>query len=149
MTKKIFDILSSVDFWKIVFPLLIAIFVWNLDSINRLKWEQYQRKENNYKELIKAVRGFYISTSDVELKQKFIEQINLSWLYAPDEVIMKAYKFLETVHTGQISTDKEKEKALGDFVLSIRKDLLSRKTTDETELLKSDFKHLISTELIK
>ena len=149
MLKTILDILSSVDFWKIVFPLLIAILVWYLNASNKLEWEQYQRKENNYTELIKSIRGFYASTSDSDLKQKFIEQINLSWLYAPDEVIKKGYKFLETVQTGQRSSDQEKENALGDFILTIRKDLFCRKITKDTKLVKSDFKHLMTAELKK
>ena len=72
----------------------------------------------------------------------FLDQLNICWLYCPDEVIKKAYTFLETVNTNQKQNDLVKENAAGDFVLSIRRDLLSRKLVKKTKLLATDFKHL-------
>jgi hypothetical protein len=45
------------------------------------------------------------------------------------------------VHTGQVSSDEVKEKAMGDFVAAIRKDLLSRKLVRKTIFEGKDFRH--------
>ncbi|WP_036383427.1 hypothetical protein [Muricauda sp. MAR_2010_75] len=147
--SKFSKIFGSVDFWKIVIPALSAIFVWWLNSSSRIEWERYQKKEENYRELIKAIEGFYeISEYKIERRQKFIEQISLSWLYASDEVIINAYQFLETQKVGkeqQYSQQRRKE-AMGKLILSIRQDLLSMKSTDNTKLKKSDFQFLFVTQ---
>ena len=66
-------------------------------------------------------------------------------MYCPDEVIYKAYRFIDSVHTGQKSTDEEKEKALGELILAIRKDLISNKVLSKTALKPGDFRVLTST----
>ena len=104
--------------------------------------DQYQRKEANYKELIRSLRGFYAGAANAEeLKLEFLSQLNISWLYCPAAVIRKGCVFLDTVHTKQVHTDAEKELALGAFVAAIREDLLSRKLVRKSGLLAQDFKH--------
>jgi hypothetical protein len=135
-------IIASVEFWKILAPALIAIFAWSLNQSAKLEWEQYTRKEQSYKNLLESSRGFYSSTGDTQLRQKFLNELNQCWLYAPDEVIIKGYQFLETVHRGSGKTEQEQQNAMGEFVVAIRKDLLSREIVEETNLTPKDFKHL-------
>ena len=115
---------------------------WPLNERSKLQWEQYKRKEESYIELLKSIPGFSFSSPDANLRRNFLDELNKCWLYAPDQVIKKGYKFLETVHKGAESTDEEKKQALGDFVVTIRKDLLSRKVLSETQLTSKDFKPL-------
>ena len=137
------EILSSVDFWKFAVPLLGAIIAWFTNEWRKRIADQYQRKEANYKELFKSLRGFYVGAANAEaLKADFLNQLNAAWLYCPDEVIKKGYAFLDTVHAKAAHTDDEKEAAMGAFVMTIRKDLLSRKLVRTTSLKASDFKHL-------
>ena len=139
----ILDVLSSVDFWKFALPLLGAVIAWFTNEWRKRISEQYQRKEANYKELLRSLRGFYVGASDAdELKREFLNQLNIAWLYCPDDVIKKGYAFLDTVHTQKVSPDAEKEVALGAFVTAIRCDLLSRKLVRETKLSPADFRHL-------
>ena len=67
--------------------------------------------------------------------------------FLADAVIQKAYTFLRVVQPDQKQADAEKEKAMGEFVLAIRKDLLSRKPVRGTALQPEDFKHFRATEL--
>jgi len=140
--EELIKILSSVDFWKFVVPLMGAVFAWFLNEWRKRIWEQYQRKEDQYKVLIKCLQGFYVGTENPLMKAEFLQQLNICWLYCPDEVIKKAYAFLDTVHTNQTTTDEIKEKSVGEFVLAIRQDLLSRKLLKKTDLKQSDFRHL-------
>ena len=140
--------MNDIDFWKIVVPLLGAVLAWYVNERSKRAWQEYEKKEKNYQELIKALKGFYASWPDSErktLKNQFIDQMNLCWLYSPDEVIQAGYKFLATVHTDQKRTDAEKEAALGTFILEIRRDLLKRRISKRTTLSPSDFRLLTST----
>jgi Pyruvate/2-oxoacid:ferredoxin oxidoreductase delta subunit len=125
---------------------LVAGFVtWFLNERSKRSEEQYRRKEERYVELVKALRGFYVDSFDKEMRESFLHQLNLCWLYCPDDVIQKAYKFLSMVHTDQKQPDTEKEKAVGEFILAIRKDLLNRKPIRSTALKPEDFRHLKTT----
>ena len=137
------EIICSVEFWKFAAPLFGAVVAWFVNEWRKRVWEQYQRKEDSYKKLVRCLNGFYVGASNAaELKAEFLSQLNRCWLYCPDGVIKKGYAFLDTVHTDQLSPDEVKEKAMGDFVAAIRKDLLSRKLVRKTALEGKDFRHL-------
>ena len=137
------ELVCSVEFWKFAAPLFGAVIAWIVNEWRKRIWEQYKRKEEGYKELVHCLKGFYIGAENAnELKTEFLSQLNRCWLYCPDEVIKKGYTFLDTVHPNKQSSDEVKEKAMGDFVAAIRKDLLSRKLVRKTSLSSDDFKHL-------
>jgi hypothetical protein len=138
----------SADSLKFLLSLLAAVgaaIAWFVDRRQRRAWEEYQRKEERYRELLLSLPGFYIGSPNRELKQAFLNQVNLCWLYCSDEVIRKAYAFLSTVHTDGSNTDREREKSLGELILAIRTDLLSRPVVKRTQLRPEDFKLLSST----
>jgi len=143
--QALIDILQSADFWKIAFPALAAIVVWFLNERSKLAWEQFKRKEEHYKELLRCLKGFYVSTQDKELKSQFLHQVNLLWLYAPDHVIQAAYEFLEKVKTGVSFPEHERELTCGALVEAVRKDLLARSIVKRSSLNAKDFRHFIST----
>jgi len=137
------ELVCSVEFWKFAAPLFGAVIAWFVNEWRKRVWEQYQRKEESYKELVNCLKGFYVGAENAnELKAEFLSQLNRCWLYCPDEVIKKGYSFLDTVHTNKESSDEVKEKAMGDFVAAIRKDLLSRSLVRKTSLSSDDFRHL-------
>lgn len=141
--KTIVEIISSPDFWKFALPLFGAVIAWFTNEWRKRVADQYQRKESNYKELLRALHGFYVTAENAQsLRAEFLNQLNISWLYCPDVVIKTGYAFLDTVHAKQTHTDEKKELAMGAFVAAIRQDLLSRKLVRKSSLSASDFKHL-------
>ena len=54
----------SAETWRVVVPALIAVGAsvgaWIFNERSKLKWEQYKRKEENYKELLRCLKGFYV-----------------------------------------------------------------------------------------
>lgn len=133
------------DFLKFFLPLAGAAVAWFINERRKRSAEEYERKERRYSALVGSLQGFYVTASPDrarELKAQFLRELNNCWLYCPDEVIRKAYAFLATVHTDANSTDEAKERAVGDLVLSIRQDLLSRSSVRSTQLTARDFKHL-------
>lgn len=137
---------DSLDFLKFFLPLAGAAVAWFWNERRKRIAEEYERKEAKYAALIDSLQGFYVDAANTDtgrkLKAKFLTELNKSWLYCSDKVIKDAYAFLETVHTGAESTAAEKEEAVGQLVLSIREDLVSRKRVRTTNLSVKDFKHL-------
>lgn len=133
----------STEILKITIPVIIVITGWYFTEQSKIRWEQYQSKKESYQELIKNISGFSRYQLNANKRQKFIDQINICWLYAPDEVIKKGYDFIRTVGDGSEKiTNSEREQALSEFILTIRQDMLSRKIVKYTELDSDDFQYL-------
>jgi hypothetical protein len=56
-----YALLNDVDFWKFTIPVIGAVAAWYLNERRKRAWEEYEKKERNYQELIKALKGFYPS----------------------------------------------------------------------------------------
>ena len=56
--------------------------------------------------------------------------------------IEKGYAFLDSVHKGRSKAQEQQKQALGEFVVEIRKDLLSREIVKDSKFTYKDFKHL-------
>lgn len=131
------------EWLKIFIPLAVAIIVWSLNECAKLKWEKHKRKEDRYKGFLESVSGFYVSSHDSHdagQKEKFIKELRLAWLYCPDEVIRAGNAFLDAVTTGAGTSDDDKEQALADFELALRRDLYGK-----TKLTIRDFRSFRST----
>jgi hypothetical protein len=100
-------ILTSVEFWKFAIPLLGAVIAWFTNEWRKRIVDQYQRKEANYKDLVRSLRGFYVGSENAEgRKPEFLSQLNISWLYCPDEVI-KGTNFWLCMRRGFIPTKRK------------------------------------------
>ena len=141
------QVVSNVEFLKVALPAAAAIFAWLANERSKARSEQLQRKEERYKELIRCAKGFYVQTTDRTLKSQFIDQVGLCWLYAPDDVIQKVDAFFSTIHAQRSApaSDAEKEQALGELMLAIRKDMLSRRLVTRTRLSHRDWKNFSAT----
>ncbi|GEM77547.1 hypothetical protein [Vibrio sagamiensis] len=143
------DIFLSIDFLKFSVPLFGAVIAWFLNESRKRIWEQYYRKEESYKELLRCLEGFHENADPTEarhLKTKFLSEVNKCWLYCPDDVIKKIYNFLELSKKNTFNTEEERETnrdaiedAVGVIIASVRKDLLSRKLVKKTKLSDKDF----------
>ncbi|MEZ2721102.1 hypothetical protein ACBP46_06680 [Paenalcaligenes hominis] len=137
------EVISSPDFWGLALPLVSATVAWFVNEWRQRVADQYRRKEASYKELLSSLRGFYVGAENApQLKNDFLNQLNIAWLYCPDDVIRKGYAFLETVHSATAYPDEQKEKAMAEFVAAIRQDMLSRNLVRRSSLTAADFKHL-------
>jgi hypothetical protein len=124
---------------------LAGVVAWFANERRKRAWEEYQRKEENYKALVRASRGFYVATQETQKKTAFLEQVDLCWLYCSDDVISAAYAFLETVKTGAGSTEAQRADAFGRFMVAIRRDLLHRRVARRTRLRAGDYRVFTAT----
>jgi hypothetical protein len=145
MTKNFFDVSTVNTFIQVggvIITILAGLLTLLLNERTKRKEDEYKRKEERYTELVSSLRGFHLPLTDKSLEENFLIQLDLCWLYCPDDVIQKAYGFLSLVAVGQERTDSEKEKAVGELMLAIRKDLLARGTVRTTKMRPEDFKVL-------
>ena len=132
----------SADFLKFVIPALGAVIAWLLNERRRRATEEYPRREERYRELLLAMNGFYAHSSDPGVRQRFIEEYKRCWLYCDDSVIKAANEAMRVMSEGTTAPMAERHRVLGNFVLTLRRDLLSRKLTTRTKLRPEDYMHI-------
>jgi hypothetical protein len=95
-------------------------------------------REEKYSNLIIFLQGFVGNTSNSETKKKFFEEQYRSWTYSSDEVIKALNNLVELVkkNEGQKPNFEDGQKAIGNIVLAMRKDLLGK-----TNLSFKDFQY--------
>ena len=133
-----------------VLPVFLAFLGWLLNESSKRYWERHKRKEERYIALLESLKGFYVSTGSAtarDEKDRFLQQLSVGWLYCPDSVIRQIYLFLKNVSVGERKSDEEKERAVGEIVSLMRKDLLGKRFWfwDRTSLKASDYRHLKAT----
>ena len=84
-------------------------------------------KEERYKELITLVRSFGGAFYDRDKANKFILELQLCWMYCPDQVIQKGNNFLDLMKNKERPPDFQKnlDMAKGELILAIRSDLIA------------------------
>ena len=133
----------SADFMKFFLPLVGAVVAWFLNERRRHAWEEYLRKEERYRELLRTLSGFYSHSADAEVRRQFIEEYKRCWLYCSDEVIKAANAAMDVMKEGTTVPMEKRLQILGEFVLAIRRDLLHRTVTKGTSLRPQDYVHIM------
>nr|QIJ55927.1 hypothetical protein mgb_00014 [uncultured bacterium] len=117
---------QTIPLLSIAVPLIAGIFGWWYNERKKFQWEKHKRKEDRYRGFIESIQGFYVLSQDKGEKEKFIKELRLAWLYCPDEVIQAGNAFLDTVSTGVESSAEQKEQALAEFKIALRRDLYGK-----------------------
>lgn len=136
-----------------ILPFLIAfltilgsVLVWYLNEKSKRELNIQKQKEERYKKMVICIKAFTTGNPDVTLRQEFIDQLNLSWVYCPDEVVKKGTFVLETMIPNDVGvsiyTNEEKIKAIGDFFVEIRKDILNKSSNTKSNLKVEDYKSI-------
>ena len=124
----------------IIIAAIIAVLGYIVKGAIDIRMRQRQQKEERYIGMLTAMRGFYTHSQTPEDKQKFVNELNQAYLYASDDVIRSANRFLNTVKIKpEPSREEEKKSALANLVLAMRKDLRG------TKLVESDFETWVPT----
>lgn len=140
--KKNMSAFLTPDFLKFFVPLAGAVIAWFLNERRRRAWEEYLRKEERYRVLLKTLSGFYVHASSVATRLEFLEEYKRCWLYCSDEVIRAANAAMEVLVEGTTAPMEQRHQRIGQLVLAIRKDLLRRTLTTRTELRDTDYIHI-------
>ena len=111
----------------IIIAAIIAVLGYVVKGRIDTQARERQQREERYRGMLAAMQGFYISSENKQLRQKFVDELNQAYLYASDDVMRAANKFLDTNKIRpEPSAEEEKKSALANLVLAMRKDL--RKT---------------------
>lgn len=97
-------------------------------------------KEEKYAKLLVKLQGFVGSTTSPKLKREFFEEQYQSWLYASDEVIKAINDMVQIVIDGKGSQPDPEvgNRAVGEIVLAMRRDLLHKTDLDYTAFRYTD-----------
>jgi hypothetical protein len=126
-----------------VLGLIVAAVTYSLTERARLEQESYSRREDRYTTLLESAAAFHVSaTVDVGTRGQFLKELQLCWLYCPDEVLRAGYTFVDAVETGSTSTPVERARAMQALVIAIRQDLLTRSRPDESTMRAEEYQIL-------
>jgi hypothetical protein len=91
-------------------------------------------KEEKYAKLLVKLQGFVGTTASAQLKREFFEELYQAWLYASDDVVKSLNAMVQLVVKGQGEAPDPRagHKAVGEIVLSMRRDLLNKTALDYT-----------------
>lgn len=139
-----------------ILPLLVAfvsligsVLIWYLNEKKKRKLKIIEQKEERYKIMVTSIKAFTQGNNDVKLRQEFIDQLNLSWVYCPDIIIKKGTFLLETMipDANGLSryTNEQKVNAIGELFVEIRKDILTTSLRTKTKLKAEDYKSIGTT----
>ena len=111
-----------------------------LEKKREMELRIVERREDQYKRFLENIIGFFEGWINKERQKNFMEELYThSPLYASDEVIKLANKYLETFSSKKDSN--ERDEYYKDLVIAIRKEL--RKLQGEkTDLTEKDIKIL-------
>lgn len=137
------DIVSG-DFLKFFVPLVGAVVAWFMNERRRRAWEEYLRKEERYRALLKSLSGFYVHGSSPKVREEFLEEYKRCWLYCSDEVIKAANEAMAVMIEGTSVPMDQRLHRIGELVVAIRHDLLRRTLTSKTALGANDYHGHIS-----
>lgn len=133
---------ASADFLKFFIPLAGAVVAWFLNERRRRSWEEYLRKEERYRELLRTLVGFYDHSASPEPRRQFLEEYKRCWLYCSDDVIRAANYAMKVMVEGTTVPMEQRRLRISEFVLAIRRDLLRRTLTRDTNLKAEDYVHI-------
>jgi hypothetical protein len=134
--KFFLGVIGAVGAW------LWSVYTWRKNQDVQRAQNEYQRKEQLYREMLKSMIVFYKGANPMVGTGSFLEQYRLAWLYAPDEVIRAIEAFLGT-QKSEIPADQKSQlgqKALAVLVASKRSDLFATAKLPTT-LTAADFGH--------
>ena len=126
---------------SIVLPVVLGIgsicLTYYFSEQTKKKERAHKFKEDRYIKLIEQLRGlvgFSPPKNKGEIMKAFLLEQTTVGLYASDDVIRSTNNFVKLLDGQQPSQD-DVQKAIGNIILSMRKDLLGK-----TKLNQSDFR---------
>jgi hypothetical protein len=134
--KFLLGVIGAVGAWA------WSVYTWRRNQDAQRAQNEYQRKEQLYREMLKSMAVFYKGVTQSAGASQFIEQYRLAWLYAPDEAIRAIDAFLATQKPDVPADQKDKlgQRALAELALSARNDLFATAKL-RTTLTAADFGH--------
>lgn len=118
-----------------IFAAFASIIIWYLNERKRRSIQEYKQKEKRYIELIELIESLKENEKPSDNnRDKFLHQINLCWLYCPDNVVRKIADLISKLNNDNISLEK-KDMSMNDLMVSLRKDIRKK-----TKLNQDDYK---------
>ena len=122
-----------------VLGVLIAAGTYFLTERSKLEAESYSRRAERHERLVASATSFQVSATDLQPRVVFLRELDQCWLYCPDHVLRAGYSFLDSVKTGANSTPQGRTKAFSEFIVAIRKDLVSGSRVTQSNMRPDEY----------
>ena len=138
------EIMEIKNVLLIILPVVVGVISSYLTYYFTIKTKKNEAilkfKEEKYVTLLITMQGFIGKTANADLKQSFFEEQYKSWLYCSDEVVKAINNMVRLVidSRGKKPNTDEGRKAIGNIVLSMRKDLLGKTKLDYNDFQYTD-----------
>jgi hypothetical protein len=100
----------------------------------QIEQHQTERKEDQYKDLLENLPGFFTGTEDSQKQKKFMADLSsTALLFASSEVIRRGTKYVESVADKNTQAE-ERDKLANCLVIEIREEM----KVDEDDPLRAD-----------
>lgn len=133
-----------------IIGILGSVTGWIYNEIQKRKLKLLLEKEKRYENIIRLLRNLGEAGANSDKGNEFIVEIQLCWMYCPDEVIKKGNQFLDSMNPkiGEKSQE-DIDRIKGEFILELRKDLIKmnksifRFLLNNTKLDSQDFRDVV------
>jgi hypothetical protein len=120
-----------------IFAASASIIIWYLNERKRRSIQEYKQKEKRYIELIELIEKLKPDEKPSDhLRDEFLHQINLCWLYCPDNVVRKIAELISKLNNDNISQEA-KDSSMNELMITLRKDIRKK-----TKLNQDDYKKI-------
>ena len=127
----------------IIMPIIIGLYQWRIEQINKRKFELYIKKEKLYLEMQQNLWGFYTNSADRVKVQKFLENVNSAWLYCPDNIIEICNGIIDNRRSQNNKNNNiDVTEIANKLIAEMRKDMLCNKYIKKTSLTKNDIRNV-------
>lgn len=118
-----------------IFAASASIIIWYLNEGKRRSIQEYKQKETRYLELIELIEKLEPNEKPSDhLRDDFLHQINLCWLYCPDNIVRKIAELISSLNNDSISQES-KENSMSELMIALRKDIRKK-----TKLNQDDYR---------
>jgi len=141
-------ILTTIDYIQLVVGVISALGIggvagyfirYSFDQKAEVRRKLRESREKSYQDFLSNLLAFFTGWENEEHKKQFLREVyTKAPLYASDDVIKLAYRFIES-HS-DIKKNKKSDEAYAELVLAIRKELREIQKEPKTQLKKSQIK---------
>ena len=141
MLSNFLSLLPALGLGSIIGTLFGYWFKDRIDQNAENKRKIREAREQQYKDFLNNLMGFFEGWEDEKFKKQFIWDVNANAsVYASDEIIRLAYKFIDSFDTKDKKPAEERDKLYAKLVLAIRKELNEISGQKLTELKEEEIK---------
>jgi len=139
--KTLFSYFDSFGFGAIISAVVVTIVKNWLDKNSENKMRIKEKREQQYKDFLNNLMGFFEGWEDKKMQKQFIWDMNTNaTISASDEVYRLARNYIDSFDKKKNVNEEERQKIYAKIVLTIRNELNKMSGGKDTTLSENEIK---------